>query len=58
MMKILTQKMLGAQGWRTPCQHFVISSEVRNPLFKVWKAGLPSIPQHVLLAFARRNDNR
>jgi hypothetical protein len=35
MMKILTQKMLGAQGLEAGCQHFVISSGAGTWLFVV-----------------------
>jgi hypothetical protein len=35
MMKILTQKMLGAQGLGAGCQDFVISSEAKNRLVVV-----------------------
>jgi hypothetical protein len=33
MMKILTQKMLGAQGLEAGCQDFVISREAGSRLF-------------------------
>jgi hypothetical protein len=57
MMKILTQKMLGAQGWGALCQNFVISREAKNLLLRA-EAALPNRSEQPLLAFACRNDNR
>jgi len=40
MMKILTQKMLGAQGLEAGCQDFVISGEAGNQLLTSPLSGL------------------